>query len=164
MTVTIQQRAESTGKSYKLKRKENQTTSLTGPCMPICLLVQTTPRHHCGVRLWHCALCVVPPGNGHLGNETKSIVVPTFVILYIIIWTWRIDENKQWHRLRLFPFRGHTVPVSHPGKWRVIVRMRMLKTYPFVCVCRTRSPLWYHTRFWFVVISPDEFDECCVAL
>jgi len=22
---------------------------------------------------------------------------------------------------------------------------------------------WYHTRFWFVVISPDEFDECCVA-
>lgn len=65
-----------------------------------------------------------------------------------------------------FPVRGHTAPLcSHPGKRRVIVRGAHARTpvHPFVCA-PLHGTLWYHTRFWFVVISPDEFDECCVAL
>lgn len=73
--------------------------------------------------------------------------------------------RRRWRRLHSFPSRGHTadgVPPTHPpGKRPVIVRVRMPGLAVLLCAVRVRY--WYHTRFWFVVISPDELDECCVA-
>jgi len=45
-------------------------------------------------------------------------------------------------------------PDEHPS---------IVRTVQVVVVPSAVHHHWYHTRFWFVVISPDEFDECCVA-